>query len=68
MKDLCLRCQKWKNGVHSVDILGSPYKLCNYCSTRVSNLLDLWKRSKNEKYRLKLVDLMFHCKGFPKFC
>lgn len=66
MKDFCLRCNKLKNGVHDVVIMSIPWKLCNKCATKVSNLYQLWKTSKNFKYQTMLVKLMFHAEGFSK--
>jgi hypothetical protein len=61
---ICLRCMKDKRGVHLVVVLGTTCPMCNKCCTKVSNLLSLYKASKNEAYKVRLVYLMYHAVGF----
>lgn len=61
---LCLRCMKEKRGVHQVQILSTPYWLCNKCSGRVMNLLSLYRVARSDSYKASLVYLMFHAVGF----
>jgi len=55
---------KTKKGVHQVTILSTPYMLCNKCSSRVFNLLSLYRKARSDSYKSSLIYLMFHAVGF----
>lgn len=66
IKLICLRCLKEKRGVHYTVVMGTNIPLCNKCSTKVMNLISLYRNARSDSYKTQLVYLMFHAVGFTK--